>query len=42
MGDKAGGSEGPETGGEDARREVAEPGICSDAEEDEGNGVLYD
>lgn len=42
MGDKAGGSVGPETGGEDARGEVAEPRVCGDAEEEEGIGGLYD
>ena len=43
MGDKAGGSVGLETGGEDAMGEVAEPRVCGDAEEEEeGNGVLYD
>ena len=42
MGDKTGGSVGAETGGEDARGEVAEPRVCGGAEEDKGNGVLYD
>ena len=43
MGDKAGGSLGAGTGGEDARGEVAESRVCGDAEEEEeGYGVLYD